>query len=99
MSKLSETTLSQGELHAALRYDPDAGLFFRPLKHGREKPAGSKQGGYRGDDYVSLLVKGHQYTAHALAWFYVHGKKRDDVYHLNGNKLDNRIANLAVPDR
>jgi hypothetical protein len=94
MSKITETNLTRSQLRAVLRYDPDTGRFFRILRDKRERPAGTVAGT---DNHISILVLRHQYTGHALAWLYVHNKKRDDVYHVNGDKTDNRIANLAVP--
>lgn len=97
MTKITDSELTQEHLLAALRYDPETGQFFRRLSNGRERPAGSIARGYHDDSHVIIGLARESYTAHTLAWFYVYGEKRADVYHLNLNKTDNRIANLAVP--
>lgn len=90
--RLIDSNLTHNTLTQALHYDPVTGAFMRYLKGGRLKQAGSVQGA---DNHIAILVSRQNYTAHTLAWFYVHKEKRDDVYHLNGNKQDNRLTNLA----
>lgn len=59
------------------------------------KVAGTSQPiGYR----VIIIQRTHQY-AHRLAWVYVHGVWPVMIDHINGDKSDNRIANLRSVTR
>jgi hypothetical protein len=49
--------------------------------------------------YCTLRVAGTIYSAHRLAWFYVHGEwppKGIQVDHINRDPSDNRLANLRL---
>lgn len=48
--------------------------------------------------YIKIGLDGVSYGAHRLAWLYTHGKWPYVVNHLNGCKMDNRIANLEDTD-
>lgn len=49
----------------------------------------------RSTPYVKVGIGGRQYSAHRLAWFYVHGTwPAGEIDHINGDGRDNRIANL-----
>lgn len=39
------------------------------------------------------------YSTHRLAWYYVYGEVPDEVDHINGDRTDNRIANLRDVSR
>jgi hypothetical protein len=71
-----------------LNYNPETGEFVR-AKVG--KIAGSRMtNGYR-----IIGVDGKGYLAHRLAWLVVHSRWPDgNIDHINGDRADNRIANL-----
>ena len=69
-----------------LSYDPDTGLFSREGSTPIANPSS--------DGYTRIGIKGRKYLAHRLAWFFVHGETPDTIDHINGEKSDNRIANL-----
>lgn len=91
-------------LRALLDYDPESGTLTwktRPLRSdGRPNNAirpGSEAGwldvstGYR-----RVGVLGTQIHAHRLAYFLFHDAWPEEIDHVNGDKTDNRIANLRA---
>jgi hypothetical protein len=45
--------------------------------------------------YTALCVRGSVIYAHRAAWLYVHGEHpKHAIDHINGDRSDNRIANL-----
>ena len=76
-------------------YDPDTGDFTWVRCANRRVSAGQKAGCLNYDGYVVISLGGVVYRAHRLAWHIVHGCwPSDQLDHINGNRADNRIANL-----
>lgn len=100
---VSDEPLTADRLRKLVIYEPESGAFsWQPqvsrhrAKHGSLAIKGSSTcGGYK-----SFCVDGRHYQAHRLAWLYVHGAWPEQfIDHINGDRTDNRIANLRVVTR
>lgn len=95
-----------------LAYDPRSGNFIwlaRPddigwTRKNAGKPAGTISTHGKPDapiSYVRIRVCGRDFFAHRLAWLWVNGELPEgaEIDHINGDTLDNRIANLRLATR
>ena len=89
-------TLTVEQLKDALTYDSDTGKFVWKTRPSRAVKAGDVAGCVeKRIGYVTIGIKGRIYKAHRLAWLYVYGQWPNGLIdHINGDKADNRIANL-----
>lgn len=86
----NNTPALKGDL---LRYEPETGFLFwlaNPRKHKNGKRADIA--GSRG--YRIVCHEWKQYGAHRVAWFLAHGEWPEILDHVNGDRSDNRLANL-----
>ncbi len=91
-------TLTLNRLKSLVVYDPSTGLFER--RKGRYSKAQRQTAmAKRPSGYLVLSVDKKCYAAHRLAWFYVYGTWPDEIDHVDGDRANNRIANLRPATR
>lgn len=92
-------TITQERLEEVLDYNPDTGVFrWRVARLGvRENTVA---GCIYNTGYRVIVINRERYLAHRLAWLYVHGYMPEpEIDHRNGNRDDNRLANLRQVSR
>lgn len=87
------------ELRRRLNYDPQTGEFRWKVRAGRGLP-GMIAGTAHNRGYWQIRVCDELHLAHRLAWLMTYGEwPAEDIDHINGDKRDNRIANLRAASR
>ena len=94
MTTTKQDKLTAERLRERLHYDAGTGVFTRRVGSGHAR-AGDMAGTVHSTGYVRITIDGGKYTAHHLAWLYVHGVwPSDQIEHINRKRSDNRLVDL-----
>lgn len=86
--------LTQELLKERLSYDPGTGQFRARVKR-KCLNIGDIAGSPSSKGYWRIKIDNREYSAHRLAWLYVHGRwPAKHLDHENRSRSDNRIGNL-----
>lgn len=78
-----------------LDYNPNTGEFHWKIKPTKNSRVGQKAGGIKGQGYGYIQYLKKMYSMSHLAWLHFYGKyPAMYIDHINGDRFDNRIANL-----
>src|SRR4051812_42640544 len=90
--------LTSKRLKEVLHYDSETGVFTWLVRRngaGGPRNPGDRAGGLIKVGYEAIGVDGTRYYTHRLAWLYMKGKWPDStIDHIDGDRLNNRFANL-----
>jgi hypothetical protein len=88
--------LDFAEAAKQIGYDPDTGEFWRLKKTVNSKAVGERFAHVPASNgYQLMSINNRRYYLHRLAWLLAYGEwPQHQLDHINGDRTDNRIANL-----
>lgn len=100
--------LTRERIRELLSYDPETGIFTWLRRPGIDRCTntwntrfvGTVAGSINDQGYRVICIDRSDYRAHRLAWAYANGDwPSAEIDHINGDRSDNRIANLRQASR
>jgi hypothetical protein len=92
---MANSDVTAARLREVLNYDPETGIFTWRVRLKYSVPIGARAGSFPANGYCMIGIDGVHYRAHRLAWLYVYGEwPKNFIDHIDGNRLNNAIANL-----
>lgn len=91
--------LTQERLKQLLDYNPETGVFTWKVRRAGTARVGAVAGSLQITGYIHIQIDQHMYSAHRLAWLFMHGAFPAaglHIDHVNGERADNRAINLRV---
>jgi hypothetical protein len=83
------------EAHNLFDYDKHSGAFTWKIRPCKNSPLGMRVGSIDSHGYRVLRYRGQRIACHRLAWLLVTGHwPSSQIDHINGDRSDNRFANL-----
>lgn len=89
------TKLTADRLRELVSYDPATGEMRWRVRASQRCRAGDLVGSAHVDGYRATCIEGRACLLHRVIWLYVHGEwPVSQIDHINGDRADNRLANL-----
>ena len=97
VNKDKQSAITHDEVLHYFSYDAITGVFLWNINKGKKVKAGDRADHSTKNGYRRVQISGVSYSAHRLAWFYVHKEwPISCIDHINRDKQDNRIENLRL---
>ena len=93
-------SISADYARSVFAYDPETGAISRNIKTSSSAEVGCIIGRDNGDGYSRVSVMGKRVYVHRLAWLLHYGEwPANQIDHVDGDRSNNKIANLRDVDR